>query len=154
MRDETLLDSIPPLWYHYRGLINEGWIMASGKYTFRNTKAAKITPGAVLRMREGYAEGKTQRELAVEFGLSVVQVGRIVRGESWNSLPPGFEGQSEIAASAERLFRMQESLQEEGSSALAKLEGDLRAAKEKDSDSLLKELTSAEVLEKSKGFLK
>jgi hypothetical protein len=34
-------------------------------------------------MRRDYELGATQRELAEMSGLSVVQVGRIVRGESW-----------------------------------------------------------------------
>ena len=34
-------------------------------------------------MRQKYEQGMTQRELALEYRLSIGQVGRIVRGESW-----------------------------------------------------------------------
>lgn len=48
-----------------------------------NTTARRLTPEQVLRIRERYASGETQGALSREFQVSVGQVGRIVRGESW-----------------------------------------------------------------------
>lgn len=48
-----------------------------------NSRAGKITPAEVFEMREAYAAGDSQGTLARRFQLSVGQVGRIVRGESW-----------------------------------------------------------------------
>ena len=53
------------------------------KFGVSNRKAAKVTAVMVEQMRRDYELGATQRELAEVSGLSVVQVGRIVRGESW-----------------------------------------------------------------------
>ncbi len=56
----------------------------SGKVSFRNTKAAKLNPTQVGEIRRFYEdEGLTQGELARRYGVSVGQIGRIVRGESW-----------------------------------------------------------------------
>lgn len=74
------------------------------KFEARNTRSAKLTAGQVIDMRHKYAHLRyTQGRLAREYGLSVVQVGRILRGESWQGLPiePTSE---EIAASARRVF--------------------------------------------------
>jgi len=43
----------------------------------------KLSAGDVRQMRELYGEGATQGALARHFGMSIGQVGRIVRGESW-----------------------------------------------------------------------
>jgi len=48
-----------------------------------NRKASKVTAVQVEGMRRKYEQGMTQRELALEYRLSIGQVGRIVRGESW-----------------------------------------------------------------------
>jgi len=53
------------------------------KFGVNNRKAGKVTAVMVEQMRRDYELGATQRELAEVSGLSVVQVGRIVRGESW-----------------------------------------------------------------------
>jgi hypothetical protein len=50
-----------------------------------NTRAGKITAQEVYDLREEYAAGATQGSLARKYKLSVGQVGRIVRGESWQS---------------------------------------------------------------------
>ena len=49
----------------------------------KNSKAAKLTPEMVRQIRQYYAEGATQGDLCRHFGVSVGQIGRIVRGESW-----------------------------------------------------------------------
>ena len=56
------------------------------KFTLGHHRAAKLSPSQVLELRTLYAEqGWSQGRLARHFGLSVGQVGRIVRGESWQS---------------------------------------------------------------------
>ncbi len=48
-----------------------------------NVRAARLNSDQVAEMRQLYAQGVTQRALGEHYGLSTVQVGRIVRGESW-----------------------------------------------------------------------
>lgn len=62
----------------------------------RNTKAAKLTIHDVREMRERYAEGWTQAKLSVTYGVGVVQVGRIVRGECWQDGAPPRQAPQEI----------------------------------------------------------
>lgn len=57
------------------------------KFARHNERAAKLEVHQVKAMREKYAQGATQASLSREYSVSVVQVGRIVRGESWQSLP-------------------------------------------------------------------
>jgi hypothetical protein len=47
-----------------------------------NTKAMKLSTSQVRQMYDRLLEGETQGSLAREYGVSVVQVGRIARGES------------------------------------------------------------------------
>lgn len=60
----------------------------NGGRPFRqNNKAQgnrKLTYGQVQDIRTLYAAGSTQGALCREYGVSVVQIGRIVRGEVWN----------------------------------------------------------------------
>ena len=65
-------------------------------------------------MREAYARGATQGELCRLYRMSIGQVGRIVRGESWSEYSnPAAEPQAEDAAinrlAAESLRQLQES---------------------------------------------
>jgi|SRR5215471_10362327 len=53
------------------------------KFQLGHKRAARLTATLVMEMRERYARGETQGSLARAFHLSVGQVGRIVRGESW-----------------------------------------------------------------------
>lgn len=57
------------------------------EFQYKNSRAAKLTPGQVLEMRRLYADGYSQGRLAREYQVSLNQVGRIVRGEVWQSLP-------------------------------------------------------------------
>lgn len=50
-----------------------------------NRAAKKLTLEEVVEIRRRYDSGDTQGALARSFGISAVQIGRIVRGESWNS---------------------------------------------------------------------
>ena len=88
------------------------------KFTPGQHRAAKLAPDQVIEIRRLYAEaGWSQGRLAREFEMSVGQIGRIVRGESWTgyTLPPTEQeiahrmlmdsppSAAEIAASAARL---------------------------------------------------
>lgn len=78
------------------------------KFAFRNNRAAKLTPGQVMQIRTRYEEGLcTQGELAREFQISIVQVGRIVRGEVWQTLPASVASDQQIIESAERMMALQ-----------------------------------------------
>lgn len=77
------------------------------KFGRENTRASKLTPAMVNEMRRIYAEGrKTQGQLARDFGISAVQVGRIVRWESWTDMPEIVTG-NEMEASLSRLADVQ-----------------------------------------------
>lgn len=54
-----------------------------GTFGRGNRGGSKMGAVVVERLRKDYEEGMTQRALGEKYGLSVVQVGRIVRGESW-----------------------------------------------------------------------
>jgi transcriptional regulator with XRE-family HTH domain len=93
-----------------------------------NLRRAVLTASKVQEMRALYGRGHvTQGQLARDYGVSVVQVGRIVRGEVWQGLGPQQAGAEELEASARRLMELQESLAgpsapvEEAPSGLAKL---------------------------------
>lgn len=59
------------------------------KFWSGNSKAARLTPAIVERIREEYKiPGVTQGDLARKYGVSVIQIGRIVRWESWANMPP------------------------------------------------------------------
>jgi hypothetical protein len=53
------------------------------KFGQGNIRAAKKTPDEILDIRQKYAEGWSQGRLARYSGLSVGQIGRIVRNEVW-----------------------------------------------------------------------
>jgi hypothetical protein len=67
------------------------------RFQNRNSRAAKLTEVQVVEMRARYAKGETQSSLSRVYQVSLVQVGRIVRGESWQHTPgaPGRERLSE-----------------------------------------------------------
>lgn len=82
--------------------------MAGGKFWSGNTKAAKLTPSIVLRMREEYGKGATQGDLCRRYGVSITQVGRIVRNEVWQDVQPEITD-FDIEASARRMAALSES---------------------------------------------
>lgn len=53
-----------------------------------NPRSAKVTPDQVLNIRRRYTQGETQSILARDYGLSVGQIGRIVRNEAHQNLDP------------------------------------------------------------------
>lgn len=112
-----------------------------------NTRAAKLEPSQVLEIREKYAADWTQARLSRHFGVSVIQIGRIVRGESWQHLSmvetqsdrrmeealshmelPSFPKEEVEASQARLLARLAEDVSKERSSdpegLINKLKGD------------------------------
>lgn len=77
------------------------------KFTLNNRHASRLTENQVLEIRERYRTGRvTQGVLSREYGVSIVQIGRIVRGEVWQNVIPEVTD-DEIRASAERLMKVQ-----------------------------------------------
>ena len=78
-------------------------------FGLKNNAARKLTIGQVNEIRDLYAQGYTQGSIGKHFGVSIGQIGRIVRGESWmkvamtRAMTP-----AEIEASAQRLLAVQE----------------------------------------------
>jgi len=77
-----------------------------------NVKASKVTPTQVVEIKERYAKGETQGSLCRAFGLSVGQIGRIVRGESWGHLGGGVTTDAEAEASMVRFIARQQAIAE------------------------------------------
>ncbi len=76
----------------------------------RNVKAKKLTPTQVAEIKERYANGETQGSLCRAYAMSVGQIGRIVRGESWSHLGGAVVTQEDAEASKVRFLAMQKSL--------------------------------------------
>lgn len=76
----------------------------------RNVRASKLGVKQVQDIRKLYGRGDcTQGQLARDYGVSVVQIGRIVRGEVWQGLPQEVTA-IELDATAKRLLELQQSL--------------------------------------------
>ena len=117
------------------------------KFGHRHTKSAKVTPSMVMDIRLKYQEGMTQSALSQEYHLSIVQIGRIVRNESWQSLPATTATPEELQLMALRSAEVAKEVQISG-----KMEGDISAAREKDkaADKMLEELKGPPVLDEVK----
>ena len=120
------------------------------KFTQRNSKASKLSSAQVQQIRLLYAAGNTtQGQLARDFGMSIVQIGRIIRREVWQDLPEAVNDVT-LAASADRLLRAQADVDGQ-----ARMEELIREAKdelttgETKGDRLLAEL-SPEALQRAK----
>ncbi|HEX5501125.1 MAG TPA: HNH endonuclease [Thermomicrobiales bacterium] len=48
---------------------------------------AKLTPRAVIRIRERWAAGETQQDLADEYGVTLSAIWRVVHRKNWRHLP-------------------------------------------------------------------
>jgi hypothetical protein len=48
-----------------------------------DVEVSKLTESQVVEMRERYAAGETQTELAADYPVNQARVSRIVRGEAW-----------------------------------------------------------------------
>lgn len=76
------------------------------KFRKSNTRSAKLTGEQVLELRQRYIAGATQGELARAYGISIGQIGRIVRGESWQDKAQVEDPQPIRDAAAESLARL------------------------------------------------
>lgn len=78
------------------------------KFGVHNNKSAKLSPTQVLELRQRFRAGWTQGALARAYQISVGQVGRITRGESWQAYqnPADELSPSEIDAMACRSAAM------------------------------------------------
>jgi hypothetical protein len=75
-----------------------------------NRRGTKLTAAVVQEIRARYATGRvTQGALSRTYLVSIAQIGRIVRGEVWQSLPPAAPSDTIIEASARKMFALQES---------------------------------------------
>lgn len=66
------------------------------KFRKHHTSAAKLDSMRVLAIRQKYEEGWSQGRLAREYGVSVGQIGRIVRGEAWQEYSQIGRTESEV----------------------------------------------------------
>ena len=141
MMIHPFIDLPTAIWYAV-GSFRLGGFMA--KFHRKNGASAKLTASMVLDMRAEYAEGATQGDLSRKYEISVVQVGRIVRGESWQNLPIDLSP----AAKQQQLLRSLEAAEE--AKALGKMEGAIAAEKERDPDRMLEELKGPPILDEVK----
>lgn len=91
-----------------------------------NKRARKLSVTEVQEIRKLYAEGyKTQGQLSREFSVSVIQIGRIVRGEVWQDIPVAAETLSpgELKDVMDRALALQKSLIAEGKIPPSPLDG-------------------------------
>ncbi|MBV5322741.1 MAG: hypothetical protein JZU60_02765 [Ilumatobacteraceae bacterium] len=80
-----------------------------------NIRRAVLTPSKVMEIRKFYEAGTvTQGQLSRDYGVSVVQIGRIVRGEVWQGLGPVAAGVRELDASAEAMMELQREIDRKG----------------------------------------
>ena len=73
-----------------------------------NRRASKLSMSDVQEIRRLYSEGRvTQGSLSRQFHVSVIQIGRIVRGEVWQQLPVlgNMISEGELKDSEERMGR-------------------------------------------------
>lgn len=81
----------------------------------KNRTAAKLTVEQVQLMRRKYREGLcTQGDCCREFNISITQVARILRRESWTHLPDMLT-EGELDAKANESMQKFLALQEQGS---------------------------------------
>jgi hypothetical protein len=83
--------------------------LGNGPFQKNNLRRAVLTMTKVQEIRAFYARGHvTQGQLARDYGVSVVQIGRIVRGEVWQGVGPAPSSQKEMEETAERLLALQQ----------------------------------------------
>lgn len=107
-----------------------------------NTKAMKISTARVKELYDRLLEGETQGSLAREYGLSVVQVGRIARGES-RAAETGAAGQP---VPNQNIQFSDSEIQASGESVMARLMAEAQALKDSkvESNRQLDDLTSTD----------
>jgi hypothetical protein len=121
------------------------------KFNKGHTRAAKLTGEQVYQLRLDYVGGMTQGELCHKYQISIGQVGRIVRGESWQA----FHNPAEVATGVipPIMQKSDEQIQTEADASLARvmerMQADITKAREKPLDSFLND----EARERAKGYL-
>lgn len=69
------------------GLTNRSpWVRIRGMEL--RDRRAKISPSDAVAMRKEFANGATQRQLAVKFGLTYEGVRQVIRRRVWKGLEP------------------------------------------------------------------
>lgn len=110
------------------------------KFGQRNSRAAKLTVSQVIEMRRLYAESNvSQGQLARDFDVSVVQVGRIVRGEVWQHLEV-MPTKEQLELTGKRMLDLQNTLKT--MSPQEKMVHDYMREREKNPDVMLEELAT------------
>lgn len=92
----------------------DGWIdnRRAQMLQKRNT-SKKLTAEAVADIRKLYGEGATQGALSRYYGVSIGQIGRIVRGESWQEgAGSRMPTQAEMDATLQRMLHLQRQVNE------------------------------------------
>ena len=93
-----------------------------------NRKASKLSVPQVIEIRLLYEQGKfSQGALARRFQVSVIQIGRIVRGEVWQNLPvlDPVMSEGEVKESAARMLALSEKVAGSGTAKLQETAADL-----------------------------
>ena len=128
-------------------------------FTKGNIRRSVLTPSKVLEIRAFYNKGHvTQGQLARDYGVSVVQIGRIVRGEVWQGLRAPESSREELVATAARLLALQQDMAaglvevepEQPPSGLAKLAEEARMMKLTDGTEVV--AATADVLARAKAY--
>lgn len=105
----------------------------------------KLSLHDVQQIRHDFDTGrKTQGQLSREYGVSVVQIGRICRREVWHNVAPAEVTDTDLMQSAHRLMKLQEEVTQR--SALQKMSEQIAADKDsgKAGDRMLDELMGKE----------
>lgn len=67
------------------------------KVSGEHNAAAKVTTADVMMIRHRYADGETQAQLAIAFGVRQTAISRIVRGKRWAHVADGVTTQRNMA---------------------------------------------------------
>lgn len=103
---------------------------ASGKWSASTKMRTKLTASQVQDIRILYNRGDcTQAQLSRDFGVTVIQIGRIVRNEVWQNLPPPTPDNKEQALQFERLMKIQEEQATPGLDKLQQIHAEIQANK-------------------------
>lgn len=113
------------------------------KFGQNHTKAAKLSAEQVRQIRELYANSSaSQGQLARDFGISIGQIGRIIRGEAWQQVPATAATREQLALSAQRMLELQEA--ERKLSAEERMIRDIAEEQARHPDKMIQELGGEE----------
>ncbi len=73
-----------------------------------NKHAKKLDATKVKMIRLRAQQGATQGQLARDYGVTITQVGRVIRHEVWQEVPEALLPAADIEAQAARMMRLQE----------------------------------------------